>query len=34
MLQPNSFNSFNVVVIYDYVEITNVSGRLWGNIWN
>jgi len=28
MLQPNSFNSFNVVVIYDYVEITNVSGRL------
>lgn len=28
MLQPNTFNSFNVVIIYDYVEISNISARL------
>lgn len=28
MLQPNTPNSFNVVILYDYVEISNISERL------
>lgn len=28
MLQPNTMNTFNVIIIYDYVEIQNISSRL------
>lgn len=28
MLQPNTPNAFNVIIIYDFVEIQNISSRL------
>lgn len=27
MMQPNSLNTFNVVIIYDYLEISNITTR-------
>lgn len=27
MMQPNTMNSFNVIIIYDYVEITDITRR-------
>jgi hypothetical protein len=27
MMQPNTMNSFNVIIIYDYIEITNITSR-------
>jgi hypothetical protein len=27
MLQPNTLNSFNVIIIYDYIEIKNITSR-------
>jgi hypothetical protein len=27
MLQPNTLNSFNVIIVYDYIEIKNITSR-------
>jgi len=27
MLQPNTLSSFNVIIVYDYIEITNITSR-------